>query len=151
MISVAVLLAFFVPLLVVIARNSHSTPAQASRAAAPVPPLGLPPLPPPGAPWPPPAGAPVPPVCSLEYRVNANGSISWTALTTAAGVLIADTGATENAHRRFLRVPVGVEDVALPAALARDRTLHAVLTSSSGRTFTCLVGAEVRTRPQTSP
>jgi hypothetical protein len=151
MIGIAILLVFFVPLLVVIAMDSRTVPVQAATGPSsslrlPPRPAGppLPPLPPPGAPWPPPPGAPVPPVCALEYRVAADGVTvtAWTALTTVAGELTVESASAGSVHRHDLSVTVGVQDLALPAPLAQEHDLHAVLSGSAGQTFNCLVGPE---------
>ncbi|MFC1418497.1 hypothetical protein [Streptacidiphilus cavernicola] len=145
--GIAALLVFFVPLLVIIAMGQNSTPAQATsttqpRAAVFPQPRLMPPLPPPGAPWPPPPGAPVPPVCTLEYRVDPGGATSWTGLITLGGTLATSASVPAKGSRPDTRqVPVGVEAIALPAALARDHGLRAVLTTGSG-SFDCLVGPQ---------
>jgi hypothetical protein len=153
-IGIAVLLIFFVPLLVVIAMGRGSTPAPVAAGPTLVTPSDsvpgpsarrrppMPPLPPPGAPWPPPPGAPTPPVCSLEYRVDADGGTSWTALTTMDGELSVTAVAGGEVHRQQLDFPAGVRVVALPRALSQDHGLGAVLSGSGGRQFDCLVGPQ---------
>lgn len=148
-IGIAVLFVFFVPLLVVIATSSGNVPAPAAGTAVagtPGPPVQrlapLPPLPPAGAPWPPPPGAPQPPVCSLEYQVAADGSTSWTALTTMDGELAVTAVTGGRDHRQELRLSEGVRLVALPVSLSQDHRLRAVLSGSDGRRFDCLVGAQ---------
>jgi hypothetical protein len=146
--GVVTLLVFFVPLLVIIARNQGHAPAQTASASPtlPPPPRRMPPLPPPGASWPPPPGAPVPPVCVLEYRDGPDGTTTWTAMTTRSGELAVTASAPASApakgsHPYELRVPISVETIALPAALARDHGLHAVLTTGDSR-VDCLVGPQ---------
>ncbi|MFC1413616.1 hypothetical protein ACEZCY_30255 [Streptacidiphilus sp. N1-12] len=79
-------------------------------------------------------------MCILEYRVDPGGSTSWTALTTLNGELAA-SGSTRPVHRSTLELPEGVAAVTLPAALARDHGLRAVLSNGS-KHFSCLVGPE---------
>lgn len=142
--GVATLLVFFVPLLVIIARNQEHPPARAAGTSPSAPPPGqrMPPLPPPGASWPPPPGAPVPPVCALEYQDGPDGATTWTAMTTRSGELAVTAAApAKGSHAHELRVPISVETIALPAALARDHGLHAVLTTGGSR-VDCLVGPQ---------
>lgn len=149
-IGIAVLFVFFVPLLVVIATSPGNAPAPVTGTAlAATPdrptrrlPPPMPPLPPEGAPWPPPPGAPQPPVCTLEFRVSADGSTSWTALTTLDGRLAVTAVAEGRTHREEIRLSAGVRPVALPASLSQDHRLRASLSGSGGRRFDCLVGAQ---------
>lgn len=144
-VGIAALLVFFVPLLVIIAMGQNSPPARAEATGSPAtlpPPQRMPPLPPAGVPWPPPPGAPVPPVCTLEYKVGADGGTTWTAMLTLSGKLAVSAPAPAHGARpQELTVPAAVEVIGLHAALARDHGLRAVLTSSSGH-FDCLVGPE---------
>ncbi|QMU70666.1 hypothetical protein [Streptacidiphilus sp. P02-A3a] len=151
LIGVAVLLVFFVPLLVVTAeRGSPSAPSPSSSPALALstaaPGTRIPPMPPAGAPWPPPAGAPQPPVCVLVYRAEPGGGTAWTALTTLAGQLTVGPGSTGGAPGLTLPEPEGVNPVTLPAALARDHGLRATLVADGGQRYGCLVGAERRQR-----
>jgi hypothetical protein len=148
--GVAALIVFFVPVLVVTAMGRNPAPAQATSTAGPLAPLPrfpprIPPIPPPGAPWPPPPGAPAPPVCTLEYRVASDGTTTWTAMTTSAGTLVTTGSAASatgaDARRHVQTVPVAVEPLVLPAPLARDHDLRAVLTSGA-RHISCLVGPQ---------
>lgn len=145
LIGVAVLLLFFVPLLVVTAaRGTSSAPAPTT----PTPDAPIPPMPPAGAPWPPPLGAPQPPVCVLVYQVAADGRTAWTAMTTQAGQLA--VGSAGGGHRQTLPQPEGVAPITLPASLAQDHDLRATLSTSGGQHFGCLVGrqrAQRRQRP----
>lgn len=157
LIGIAVLLIFFVPLVVVSAMNSGGSPAMSGNSAAPstrlpAPPPAAPPLPPPGAPWPPPPGAPTPPVCSLVYGVEPDGTTDWTAMTTQQGELtVSATDTSGTVDRYGLRVPVAVEPITLPARFAPDHRLRAVLSVGSGRQFTCAVGPATRMRAHVPP
>ena len=102
----------------------------------------MPPLPPPGAPWPPPPGAPVPPVCTLEYRVDPDGSTVWTALTAVKGRLTVEAGSAGATLRQLLEVPAEVGELPLTAAIARDHQLRATLSPADGAASTCLVGPQ---------
>ncbi|MFC1401056.1 MULTISPECIES: hypothetical protein [Streptacidiphilus] len=102
----------------------------------------MPPLPPPGAPWPPPPGAPVPPVCALEYRVDAGGATTWTAMTALKGELTVESVSAGVAHRQRLQLPAEVGELPLPTAVARDHGLRATLSPADGTTTSCLVGPQ---------
>ena len=142
LIGVAVLLVFFVPLLVVTAeRGSSSAPTPST----PTPDAQIPPMPPAGAPWPPPLGEPQPPVCVLVYRVAADGGTAWTAMTTQAGQLAVGAGSAGGA-RTLVPQPEGVNPITLPAALAPRHDLQATLSTSAGQRFGCLVGRQRRQR-----
>ncbi|WP_042392037.1 hypothetical protein [Streptacidiphilus carbonis] len=102
----------------------------------------MPPLPPPGAPWPPPPGAPVPPVCALEYRVDASGGTTWTAMTAVKGELSVQAVSAGAVHRQDLKVDAEVGELPLSAELAQDHALRATLSPADGTPVTCLVGPQ---------
>lgn len=143
MIGIAVLLLFFVPLLVVTAERSSPSPASSS---SPTPDAPIPPMPPAGAPWPPPPGAPQPPVCVLVYQPGPDGRTSWTAMTTRSGELSVAAGPGRSSRKQTLAEPEGVQPVTLIASLAQEQHLQATLSTDDGQSFGCLVGRE-RTAP----